>query len=149
MKLFTVICILLAFCIVVSCGDDPVELKKKMPPSYTGTFLIDTTMVANSCNFPVTPDTIENVTVRNDTIIFAGFYGTWDPSTLRGVGTTGPVTVPIIVPSCNGYYTLTFDITFTHVDSFTGTWHVDYTYDFGCPDNTPCSYDCDLAGVRY
>ena len=147
MRILTVICVLLAFCIFTSCDDDPVEPKKKAPPNYSGSFIMADTLISSSCSFPVAPGTIEDVTVRNDTIIFAGFYGTWDASELRGYGTSAPVTILISPPDCYGHYTVTFDITYLDEDNFYGTWLVAYTYDVGCGSN-PCSYLYNIGGTR-
>ena len=148
MRILTVICVLLAFCIFTSCDDDPVELKKNPPPpDYSGTFLMADTLVTSTCMLPVPPSASEDVTVRNDTIIFAGFYGTWDASELRSYGTSAPVTILISPPDCYGHYTVTFDITYLDEDNFYGTWLVAYTYDVGCGSN-PCSYLYNIGGTR-
>ena len=146
-KIFTVICILLAFCIFTSCDVDPVEPKKKAPPTYSGTFLMADTLIASTCMNPVPPGASVNVTVRNDTIIFAGFYGTWDATALRGQGYNGPIYVPID-QTCTAMYFVTFYITYLDEDHFYGIWEVQYNYHLPCSPHYTCSYTYKIGGFR-
>jgi hypothetical protein len=147
LKIVTVISILLAFCIFASCDDDPVELKKKTPPNYSGTFLMADTLIISTCTNPDPPDSVEHVAVRNDTIIFAGFYGTWDASTLRGEGSQGPIYVPID-QTCTAQLFVIFNITFLDEDRFYGTWEVQYNYHRPCIPSYTCAYTYKIGGTR-
>jgi hypothetical protein len=149
MRTSSFILILLAFLAASGCDDNPVVPKKKSPPppDFSGTFLMADTLVSSTCQFPVGPGTLEDVTVWGDSIKFAGFYGSWDGAAKRGQGTDGPFTVPINPPDCWGYYTVMFDITFLDVDHFYGTWQIGYTYDVYCWTN-PCSYLYKIGGTR-
>jgi hypothetical protein len=148
MKILTATCILLAFCIFASCDEDPVELKKKAPPNYSGTFLMaDTLQPGGTCMLPVPPGASEDVVVWNDSIQFAGLLGSWDAATLRGQGTHGPVYIQVD-PGCTAFYNITFDITYVDVDHFYGTWHVVYNYPGGCTPSYTCSYTYNIGGTR-
>ncbi len=146
MRMFLSFLTILALLALTGCGDDPA--KPKPQPTYSGTFIIADTLSFNDCAIPAPLGYSVNVTVAGDSIVFAGFHGSWDPVEKRGQGVSPEVTVPVTPPTCNAYYTVTFDITYTDYDHFYGTYRADYTKDPTCPNPDPCYFEYRIGGTR-
>ncbi|NIM20781.1 MAG: hypothetical protein GTO51_11220 [Candidatus Latescibacteria bacterium] len=147
MRRLIIYLVVLPLLMTASCGDDPTE-PEDSNPNYNGIFLISDTLDYSSCSITAPLGVSVDVTVVGTTITFAGFAGIRDPVDTRGYGATPETTVPIDPNNnCFGYYSITFDITYTDVDNFYGIYHVDYRYSPECqaPD---CSYEYRIGGTR-
>jgi len=138
--------------IMVACGEDPAkpdnEDDEPVSP-YSGTFMIESELVTNSCVVPpVPPSAMTTVLVEGDSILFGGFPGDWDEGSLTGTGDTPEYTVPVIPPGCYAYYTVVYEITYINADSFSGTYGSDFRKDPECPNPDPCAFRYNVTGSR-
>jgi hypothetical protein len=115
---------------------------------YEGTFTVTSTLDYNDCVLPAPLPVGVNITIDDDSITFAEFGGSWDTDTKTGSGVTPETTIPVTPPTCNAYYWVTFDITYTDKDHFSGTYRVDYRKDAECTNPDPCYYTYSISGAR-
>lgn len=137
--------------IFVTCGDDPADPgdgDDDTGSPYSGVFSIESALVSNDCAVPSPPIPFTTVTVEGDSVWFGTFPGEWDEGTLTGTGDTPEYTVPVDPPDCYAYYTVVFEITYSSVDSFSGTYGASYRKDPDCPNPDPCSFLYNITGSR-
>ena len=150
-RFFSLLFILLCVALFTYCGDDPADPGEDNgdPVSpYSGLFQVESELVTNNCAIPVPPGAVLSVVVEGDSILFGGFPGDWDESTLTGTGDTPEYTIPVIPPTCYSYYIVVYEITYVNADSFSGTYGSDFRKDPGCPNPDPCAFRYNITGSR-
>lgn len=143
--------LLVAVAMFTYCGDDPVKTTDNDddPGSpYSGIFMVVSELITNNCAVPVPPSSMTTVVIEGDSMLFGGFPGDWDESSLTGTGDTPEYTVPVDPPECYSYYTIVYEITYVTADSFSGTYGADFRKDPGCPNPDPCSFRYNITGSR-
>ena len=151
-RFVVVLAVISVFAGMLSCFDDdpakPSDDDEDPVNPYSGTFALTSVLVSNTCAVPVPPGSMINITVEGDSMWFGTFPGEWDSLSTSGGGTSPEVTVPVIIPTCYSYYTITYEIEFTDEDNFTGTYRSDFRKDATCPNPAPCSFTYSMTGTR-
>ncbi|MBN2069966.1 MAG: hypothetical protein JW814_00805 [Candidatus Krumholzibacteriota bacterium] len=152
MKYLLIVSLVLSLSLAACFDDNPSKPKdgdeEDISP-YTGTFTLDFELLSNTCAIPAPPGNTVNITIIGDSLItFGTVAGDWDSLTTSGSGVSDETTVPVIPPDCYSYYTVTFNITFSDLDNFTGTYGASYRKDEECPNPDPCSFEYSITGTR-
>ena len=137
------------FCLLGCSDDGGTKPETPKPSPYSGVYYIFSRVVSGDCAYPPTFPLSGQVIITGSDISFFGFDGTWDDAEKRGYGTTDQRTLIInATTGCIGYYYVTFDITFSILDStFAGTVGVDFTYSAPCSASA-CHTDLEVNGKR-
>ncbi|MBN2184518.1 MAG: hypothetical protein JW746_04245 [Candidatus Krumholzibacteriota bacterium] len=138
---------------LAACSDSnpskPDDDNEEENSPYTGSFSLVSEIYENDCAVSAPPGSYVNITVIGDSVItFGTIVGDWDSLETSGGGTSEETTIPVLLPDCYAYYTVTFYVEFSDYDNFTGTYGASYRKDDECPNPEPCSFLYTITGSR-
>jgi hypothetical protein len=130
--------------------DDPAGPDENGDASpYSGTFTVTSTGPESDCNFPaLPPGSPMQITVSGDVIAIGSVIGIWDDTDKSGTATSAETCVPIGTPlDCVRCFYYTFEIQYSHPDTFAGTYTVIYEHSVEC-EVGECYTIYAIEGVR-
>ena len=146
-------CFLLAAWLFVlpacSAEDDGTKPGRWDGSEYGGAFYVTFTLVETSCAVAPPLDGIATIEIAGDTIVWGSMRGPWDAEARHGSGeSVAPVCIPINPSTgCIGCSTMSFDVVYASVDSFSGTFATHFSYTAAC-GNDSCSTYYTISGSR-
>jgi len=148
--------LILAFVIPIALyacfDDDPAESDENggEVSTYSGTFMLTSTGPESDCNMPdPSPGPTLQIVFSGDVIAIGTVVGAWDEGSTSGTATSSETCVPIpaLGDDCVRCFYYTFDIQYSHPDTFAGTCTVIYEHSVEC-EVGECYTTYAIEGVR-
>ncbi len=133
-------------------SDDPTEPdgNGEETSPYSGTFTLTSTGPESDCNYPAPEygSTLQ-IVVSGGVITIGTAVGAWNEGDTSGTATSSETCVPIpsIADDCVRCFYYTFDIQYSHPDTFAGTYTVIYEHSAECGVGE-CYTTYAIEGVR-